>query len=571
MTTITPLRPQLSPHNVNVLESARTLIGQGLAVREVWPLSKRPADLRTDGEKLEKPSYNDAPTTDIENLAERLERATQRGQDMNLAIYLRPTDRLIVVDTDTAEARTKFAELLGNPPTPTVLTPGVHDGHRWVHRDGAHFYYLLPEGFSKDGFSATEVFVGSNGNRANAVEVKIHSTNVLTLPSVRPEGPYRLVNSLPFPEAPQRLLEALETRRDLRSATRDSQHQLAEYAAFDDWNKDVFWDELLTEDGWAAAGTYDACGCAVYSRPGYRNGERSATAHEVDCLVTNSQILWAWSETASLRVNSVIDRRHDGRRMVHKYEMWREIHYPHDHLAAWINSGLAALVKQQRDDVLPDESLGQCDSFSQGSQYQRETKSDRVKSDQSVPSHRPTTKTDFMFIDMDTLNHEKELLRSFVNKNRPTARFICDTAFEQHYLPGMRLVADASEFHGHRINDDTPVALRTFVDWCKASLQRSWDGSLWLSEAHLWATLARSISEARVGRLSSLLGEVPAVTFFDTVLDECASADLQYENVLIECQIDPEYYEWPVWAGRIREDREFLEREVRKRWNLSSE
>ena len=558
----------LSPHNANVLESARSLVSYGLAVREVWPNSKRPADLRTHEEKLIDPSYNAVATTDINVLAERLIRATQSGQNMNLALYLRPTDRLIVVDADTSSAREKLTEVLGEEPTPTVLTPGVYDGQRWIHRDGAHYYYLLPEGFSKEGLSATETLVCSDGNKSNSVEVKIHSANAVTLPSVRPEGAYQLVTPPPFPDAPRRLLEILNERREIRSQVRVRQDSLDGVEAFDEWNVGISWHELLVEDGWTFAGTYDACGCAVYSRPGYCHGERSATAHEDGCLVTNSHILWAWSETASPRVNTVIERRSDGRRIVHKYELWREIYYSDDHLAAWVHSGLAALSKahaSSRETDLKTERNSTADSTASHQEIPS------LHESRSVPftsDHDQGSRKDLVFLDIGTILEDQRTLKAFVKKHRPLPRFICDHAFEGLDISGVRSVSDGNSFYGHKIFTDTPKPLKSFVRWCDHSLQRSWDDTLWLSEAHLWATLARSISEARVEHLSRLLGDLAGVEFFDEILRECASADRHYEYVVKECAMNPAHYEWPVWAGRLSEDREFLEMEVRERWGL---
>ncbi|MBS9532612.1 bifunctional DNA primase/polymerase [Mycobacterium sp. M1] len=277
------------------------------------PLSKEPVDLRTAlmkelddraAQEAAKAAGNprwaaarvraglQTATTDTERLAAYADTAAVRythGQVPNLATV--PGNGLLIIDTDHAEGVAAFCaqyrEWTGQDIGPTVATPGVQnpDGS-WHHRDGGHFYFTLPAGYTLPD-SVRSFAVGSDKLQWSIFPLDHY---VLIPPSVRKEGPYRWVGQVI--EAPPQLLAMIEG--DANKRTEEMARQ-AERAAtrsgpsgIDSWAARTSWAELLEPDGWFMTGCRTSCGCPETTAPGPHGSPKSATAHEVGCLETDT-------------------------------------------------------------------------------------------------------------------------------------------------------------------------------------------------------------------------------------------------------------------------------------------
>ena len=211
-------------------------------------------------------------------------RLGKNGARYNLGIVAGPS-RLVIVDADTlgqvqafllawADAESDDTLLMH---TPTVRTPGMRgDGDEWVHKDGGHFYFEVPEGMTLP-FDVKHTLKAPGG-----YDVKWGMSMVVAPPSVRPEGRYIPTGDI-LP-APQFLLDMIQlhitsvAERRLARATLTANDDVAA------WSTSVTWDDLLHPAGWTDTGKVDKCGCPIWTKPGGgRTSYKSATAHDTDC------------------------------------------------------------------------------------------------------------------------------------------------------------------------------------------------------------------------------------------------------------------------------------------------
>lgn len=205
--------------------------------------------------------------------------------------------RLLVVDMDTAGQRDAFLaawerEAPGTAPAPehlyTVASPGQRgpDGE-WAHSDGGHAWFTLPPGVSlPTAHDAGRGVLTDDGGWS----LIWSGLQVLVPPSVREEGPYRLVNG-PRP-APAWLLQRVETevllreeREALRLERRAERVRDGDIDPVDAWSAEKSWAELLEPRGWSATGRVDTCSCPTWTAPGPHGSPKSATAHDHGCAI----------------------------------------------------------------------------------------------------------------------------------------------------------------------------------------------------------------------------------------------------------------------------------------------
>lgn len=229
-----------------------------------------------------------------------VKRAQDRyGQDLNLGLHL-GRSRLLLVDVDTVAERKAFRESWASaieeqgvfpvphvvPPPITVESPGARDADgNWIHKDGGHWYFTVPEDYE---FPPGKVFKGPGGWAAMWGE-----SYVLVPPSVRPEGPYRLTGT-PTP-AGSWLLDQISTGRQ-QNLTDEQAFELTPDLSgnpIEQWSAQASWSSLLLPDGWAHSGTNTDCGCPNYRAPGGHASPKSATGHEVGCKVYDTTSGWA--------------------------------------------------------------------------------------------------------------------------------------------------------------------------------------------------------------------------------------------------------------------------------------
>lgn len=213
------------------------------------------------------------------------------------------TRRIAVADLDTSKQVETFRSLwIENGGSPeiglTVSSPGVFRG-TWVHKDGGHVWFEIPDEIElpdrKGRFSWCECH-GYKVNIPNPDESgKLmacphsfafywRSGYVLTPPSVRDEGAYRLVGGAQsLPEWLATMARDSVTGRD-GSAVSGALGRFAD-DPIDEWSRDVEWGDILSADGFTPAG-HDNCGCPTFTRPGDSTHSKSVTAHEPGCSLS---------------------------------------------------------------------------------------------------------------------------------------------------------------------------------------------------------------------------------------------------------------------------------------------
>lgn len=198
--------------------------------------------------------------------------------------------RMLMVDTDTAAELSGFladwSQHSGQDMTgrrPTVTTPGKRkldaDGEeRWVHKDGGHFWFTLPE----DVYLAA--LPGQGSLRAASGWVAVwRDHQALVPPSVRAEGPYAITGQVE--PAPKWLITWVQENAAAWAERKAAQADRVRHDGdpIDAWSATTLWADLLGPDGWTDTGLVDNCGCPIWTRPGDAGHYKSATAHDLGC------------------------------------------------------------------------------------------------------------------------------------------------------------------------------------------------------------------------------------------------------------------------------------------------
>lgn len=207
-----------------------------------------------------------------------LKRLTKAGIVPNLGVQPR-LSRMVNVDTDTREQNdafllwwTEHGDRDRTSMKPTVLTPGAQRDGEWIHKDGGHYWFRVPDDFefpdNLDKITGPGDWVISWGGQ------------VLVPPSSRPEGSYKLVGQsmqLPFC-----MREFIATKAK-EAGDHESAGEIRGSGSITEWAAKTSWSSLLVPDGWTATGRFDGCGCPTWTAPGEHSDPKSATAHEVGC------------------------------------------------------------------------------------------------------------------------------------------------------------------------------------------------------------------------------------------------------------------------------------------------
>ncbi|HTF50802.1 MAG TPA: bifunctional DNA primase/polymerase, partial [Pseudonocardia sp.] len=116
--------------------------------------------------------------------------------DLNIGIEV-GRSRVITIDCDTAAEVASFTELWAERDAapamanaaPTVRSPGKqNEAGEWVHADGGHFHFLLPDGVELPTDISVSMPIGAD---PAALAFAMYADSlVLVPPSVRDEGPY---------------------------------------------------------------------------------------------------------------------------------------------------------------------------------------------------------------------------------------------------------------------------------------------------------------------------------------------------------------------------------------------
>lgn len=276
----------------------------GLALLLIWPDSKLPADMRSiqkrnrddklareeakaagrrDWQTVKSPSGLALASSDKDVVLRYLDAYIKKlGDDVavNLAVELGKS-RLLVVDCDTGAQMRRFREAaeISDDVPPTVVTPGVLRDGDWLHREGGHFYFTVPEDVELPENLGAVTWGGDDG-----FAVLWRHRYVLIPPSTRPEGAYQLVGrDYPVPTWMVRLLNEKAEVRASRVSDIESTANPEIASAVDEWADSVSWSAILEPLGWTPTPRADSCGCEVWTAPGYHASPKSATAHDTGC------------------------------------------------------------------------------------------------------------------------------------------------------------------------------------------------------------------------------------------------------------------------------------------------
>ncbi|RIR62913.1 hypothetical protein D2E33_04320 [Mycobacteroides abscessus] len=192
--------------------------------------------------------------------------------------------RLVIVDCDTLAQKRSFLDIAtGDADSqlpPTVVTPGSRDAEgNWVHSDGGHFWFTVPEGVEMPTNIGSLTWGGTDG-----FAVLWDRRYVLIPPSTRPEGAYEMVGR--DYECPAWLLEVINEKAAARaSRTVENAVDGELSSSIDEWAETISWDDILEPLGWTPTVRPDNCGCPVWTAPGEHSSPKSATAHDSGCTL----------------------------------------------------------------------------------------------------------------------------------------------------------------------------------------------------------------------------------------------------------------------------------------------
>jgi hypothetical protein len=278
----------------------------GLAVMLVYPGSKLPADLREptrkraadraaqkaareagrrDWHKVRSPAGLALATTDADALDGYLDRYVELFGDavaVNLAVEV-GCSGLVVVDCDTRDQLAAFLADAGADlgTQPTVRSPGQRGpGGEWVHSDGGHFWFVLPEGVDLPTGTGA-MTIGAADDDSSRYSVLWDRRYVLIPPSVRAEGPYTVTGEVH--ELPESLAERIAEHSRLRAERATRAGSRLAGSRVEAWGASVTWAGILAGSEWVASGRVDSCGCEIWTAPGLHASPKSATAHEPGC------------------------------------------------------------------------------------------------------------------------------------------------------------------------------------------------------------------------------------------------------------------------------------------------
>lgn len=269
--------------------------------------------------------------------------------------------RLVAVDFDTTAEREAFYAAwsaaagydVAGDKGPTVLSPGkVNDSGEWVHKNGGHHWFLLPEGVDLSGLPMQKL--AGEGGWVAMFGTGFH---VLVPPSVRAEGPYRLVGQLEM--IPDWLLEFITGEGSRVAAHRAEKAEKArtvfENDPIDHWAATTPWAEILERDDWGNPGQLDACTCPEFTRPGGdHSNAKSATAHQPGCTQGYDTSrghgpLYVWTDNAPDWLQAYITAR--GTRAITKLQYVAERDHGGDQGDAMRALGLRRLVDDPHGDL----------------------------------------------------------------------------------------------------------------------------------------------------------------------------------------------------------------------------
>jgi hypothetical protein len=285
--------------------------------------------------------------TDSEKAARVIRRLATGGRQLNLAIHV-GLSRMVLVDTDTTAEKAGFLaewstesgnDMAGRQPT--VTTPGVRkvtaDGEeQWIHKDGGHFWFTVPEGIDLISLPGN----GEYTSEETGWTAKWKNSYALVPPSVREEGAYAITGQVE-PVPPWLLKRIHETSQtSVKRHARQRDHIDREGDPIQIWSAATPWAELLKLDGWVNTNQQYKCGCQNWLRPGDPASKKSSTAHELGCAEERSK-LHIWTDNPP---DFLV-----GHKDVTKLTYYALCHHNGNHVAAMRDLGIKRLSPEQAD------------------------------------------------------------------------------------------------------------------------------------------------------------------------------------------------------------------------------
>jgi hypothetical protein len=306
---------------------AKAMVRAGLAVVVISPQDKRPActltakqaqaadlaaqqkakeDGRLGWQRIRHACGIDHAITEERELTRvAVKRLLDDGANLAISVG-KSTTRLMVADIDTELQMNAFSRMWqteadGDAAVDiglTVSSPGVQtvDGE-WLHKHGGHIWFIIDPGTELPDRKGKFTYCPCHGYKPQrpvcpqAWALYWGSGYVLVPPSVRPEGPYRLVGSAVG--APAWLCDmARASVPDGPAEGSASVLGAHDGDPIDAWAAATPWADLLVDAQFTPA-AFDSCGCQTWTRPGSPAHTKSVTAHEPESCT------FPWNDSSS--------------------------------------------------------------------------------------------------------------------------------------------------------------------------------------------------------------------------------------------------------------------------------
>lgn len=320
--------------------------------------------------------------------------------------------RLLVVDVDTDVEKqaflTDWSRESGQDEsyrTPTVLSPGVQKGEDWVHKNGGHYWFTIPDDVTlPDG--RTGAYKSHSGWSAFWKD-----RQVLVPPSVRPEGPYKLVGEV-LP-APEWLINRILTEAENRSNRARNKLESLSGDEIDSWSAKTPWEDILTPSGWSDTGTVDNCSCPIWTAPGNHSSPKSATAHDLGCARYDDSAghgpLHLWTDNPPEYLHGCLN----GKRTLTKLQYIAARDYAGNTSGAIKGLGISSRPRDDFSDVISPERFREAASV----QELAMTSENGHKPEPDKPVREKTKFTFLSSEELESIPNPEPLVQGYLDKN----------------------------------------------------------------------------------------------------------------------------------------------------------
>ena len=296
------------------------------------------------------------------------ELAWKRAKGKGIAIAPTHDSGVLVIDADTdgdIAVLTKWWEdnFHEELPEPTVKTPGKMVDGEWVHSNGGHWWFVLPEDCFEDGINYKSTAAVRGDDKESHFDVKSEGTYCIVPPTERSEGFYQLhghvIDLSDDMEKALKLVDLLVVYKKPASSAKKLGHaghmsnNSSVTARIDQWQRQNSWEQILSSDGWSVVGSECRGSCAVMHHP-LSTSVRSAVAHSEDCNSGYQPVLKVFSSTARCEMDIDEDKN------LMKWEYWQKYRYGGSFQRAAMAAGVWT-EREQRRSMRPRHNAFQSD------------------------------------------------------------------------------------------------------------------------------------------------------------------------------------------------------------------